>query len=133
LLEAQEHVRRGLVLAQLGRPGGGEHEHPCIQDVACQVAESFPRGGIGEVRVVHEDDYRQLVRQVGDHDGEPLEKAQARRLGLGGWAPDGGHAANDRREIVEESAAELGDLFGAEPAQVTLERLRPHPEGDGLA
>ncbi len=75
------------------------------------------------MRVVDEHDQGQSPRQVGNQDGEPLEQSQARRLSNGSGSPNGSGAPDHCSEIVEEAAAELRYLFGAEVSEVALERL----------
>src|SRR4029450_3653061 len=53
--------------------------------------------------------------------------AEARRLPARGSA-NGSDAVEQPREVIEQAGAELRDLVGGQPAEVTLKGLRPAPE-----
>lgn len=77
------------------------------------------------MHVVEEDDDRRGSGQVVEHHGQALEEAGPRRLGCLRSPPHGGGAVQQPTEIVDEPAAEPGDLGRINATEVALQRLGP--------
>ncbi len=92
LLQAGENGERLAPLGQLGRTGGGQHEHRIAGEAVGQVVEQLQRGGVGEVDIIDEDDQRPLPGQIREDDGEGLQQPAPRRLVGRPWpgTPQGG-------------------------------------------
>src|SRR5436309_1256988 len=92
------------------------------------MPQSLPGRGVGEMHVVEEEDERLPGGELGEHAGNTAQETDLRRIALRRASPCQSRAADQDRYVVEEPLARLRDVSGLPAAQVTLQRLGPHPE-----
>ncbi len=97
-----------------------------------QVMEGIPGRAVGHVDVVEEHDHRTGAGEVGDEHGQPLEEPGAGRFSRGCSAPHGRSAVEEAAQIVDESAAQLGNLVPFKVPEVAFQRFGPQAERRGV-
>jgi hypothetical protein len=80
------------------------------------------------VRIVDENDDGRALRDVGQQDGKAAQETRLGRRVLRCRTASGRDAARNGCQIVEEPAAQPGDLLVPKRSQVVLERLGPDAE-----
>ena len=113
----------GLVLDQLDNFLGRNAFARRLRDRMREVAESFPRGGVGDMCIVEQRDDGGLRREVGECCGQALKQPHAGRLAIGSGAADGGDAVKQGCQIVEVPPAQPRHVLRRKSAKVVLDRF----------
>ncbi len=128
LLEREQHLAADDALAELHRSGREHDQDALVGEVAGEVVERLPRRAVGEVHVVEHDDEGLDLREPGEQVRKRCELADQRRCGAPTRRAGGGHARQERGEIVDGRAAQLADLVRVERAEVLFQRFDPETQ-----
>ena len=128
LIEVEEHPGGERLVGELSRPGGRQDQQRGPDEMPGEVVEHLPRRGVSVLHVVKQHDDRPAAGEVVQERGDALQEADARRFPLGNRRPHDGDAAQQAGQIVEQPAAELGDLLERKLPEVVLQRLGPQAE-----
>ena len=128
LVEVEEHPEGQRLVGQLSGPGGGHDGDGDAPEVLGEVVEDVPRRGVGLVDVVEQQHHRPVSGDVGQQRGQALQQPDPGRLPVGDGRADQRHGAQQAGQVVEKTAAELGDVLQRQLAEMLLQRLGPQPE-----
>ena len=129
LLQLEQYPDGEGLVGQLTEAGGGHYQGRSPGEAQRQVVEEIPGRGVGLVHVVEDGDDRPAPGQIAEERPEALQEAGAGRLPVGSRAPHGGDAAEQAGQVVERTAAQLGDLRRGQLPEVGVEGLGPQAEG----
>ena len=128
MLEREQHVGAYGALGELDRPRREQDQDASIGEVAGQEIERLPRGAVGQVHVVQNDDDGRRLGKTREEVRNRGELAHQRRCRDGQGRIGCRHARQQRGEILGAGAAELCDRGRFERAEVLLERFDPQAQ-----